>query len=91
MLIANATMKKMGLQGLFIEDFEDKPMGFRQRRCVLSREGKSMGPKISSVYILILNQGCPLNNIIPLTESPLGGHGDPLGQWPNRFLFFFFF
>ena len=32
-----------------------------------------MGPKISSVYILILNQGCPLNNIIPLTESPLGG------------------
>ena len=29
MLIANATVKKMGLQGLFIEDFEDKPMGLR--------------------------------------------------------------
>ena len=29
MLIANTTVKKMGLQGLFIEDFEDKPMGLR--------------------------------------------------------------
>ena len=36
MLIANATMKKMGLQGLFIEDFEDKPMGLRLWGCVLS-------------------------------------------------------
>ena len=27
MLIANATVKKMGVQGLFIEDFEDKLMG----------------------------------------------------------------
>ena len=34
MLIANATMKKMGLQGLFIEDFEDKPMGLRLWGCV---------------------------------------------------------
>ena len=25
MLIANATVKKMGLQGLFIEEYEDKP------------------------------------------------------------------
>ena len=29
-----------------------------------------VGPKISSVNILILNQGCPMNNIIPLPESP---------------------
>ena len=29
MLIANATVRKIGLQGLFIEDFEDKPMGLR--------------------------------------------------------------
>ena len=29
MLIANATVKKIGLQGLFIEDFEDKLMGLR--------------------------------------------------------------
>ena len=36
MLIANATVKKMGLQGLFIEDFEDKPLGLRLWRCVLS-------------------------------------------------------
>ena len=36
MLIANAIVKKMGLQGLFIEDFEDKPMGLRLWVCVLS-------------------------------------------------------
>ena len=36
-------MKKMGMQGLFIEDFEDIPMGFRQRRCVLSGVGKKDG------------------------------------------------
>ena len=29
MLIANATVRKIGLQGLLIEDFEDKPMGLR--------------------------------------------------------------
>ena len=29
MLIENATVKRMGLQGLFIEDFEDKPIGLR--------------------------------------------------------------
>ena len=29
MLIANTTVKKIGLQGLFIDDFEDKPMGLR--------------------------------------------------------------
>ena len=34
---------------------------------------------ISSVNILILNQRCPINNIIPLPESPLGAHGDPSG------------
>ena len=28
------------------------------------------GPKISSVNILILNQGVPMNNIIPLPEGP---------------------
>ena len=28
------------------------------------------GTKMSSVNILILNQGCPMNNIIPLPESP---------------------
>ena len=27
MLIANVAVKKIGLQGLFIEDFEDKQMG----------------------------------------------------------------
>ena len=27
MLIENTNVKKMDLQGLFIEDFEDKPMG----------------------------------------------------------------
>ena len=29
-----------------------------------------VGPKILSVNILILNQGAPVNNIIPLPESP---------------------
>ena len=29
-----------------------------------------VGPKILSVIILILNQGCPINNIIPLPEGP---------------------
>ena len=60
---------KMGLQGLFIEDFEDKGMELRLWVCVLSM-GKKVGPKILSVNILILNQGCPMNNIIPLPESP---------------------
>ena len=41
MLIANTTMTKMGLQGLFIEDFEDKRMGLRLWACVLSWEKKS--------------------------------------------------
>ena len=36
MLIENATVKKMGLQGLFNEDFEDKPMGLRLLGCVLN-------------------------------------------------------
>ena len=35
-----------------------------------------VGPKISSVNILILNRGCPVNNIKPLPESPSGVHGD---------------
>ena len=60
----------MGLQGLFIEDFEDKRMGFRLWRCVLSGGKKRVGPKIWSVNMLILNQGCPMNNIIPIPESP---------------------
>ena len=51
MLIANATVKKMGLQGLFIEDFEDKPMGLRLWGGVLSvcgggGGGERVGPKI---------------------------------------------
>ena len=29
-----------------------------------------VGPKISSVNILILNQGGPMDNIIPLPEGP---------------------
>ena len=29
-----------------------------------------VGPKISSVNILILNQGGPMNSIIPLPEGP---------------------
>ena len=29
-----------------------------------------VGPKISSVNTLILNQGGPMNNIIPLPEGP---------------------
>ena len=29
-----------------------------------------VGPKISSVNILILNQGGPMNKIIPLPEGP---------------------
>ena len=29
-----------------------------------------VGPKISSVNILILNQGGPMKNIIPLPEGP---------------------
>ena len=49
--------------------FEDKPMGHRLWGCVLSWVKKRVGPKISSVNILILNQGCPMNNIIPLPES----------------------
>ena len=43
MLIANATVRKIGLQGLFIEDFEDKPMG-----CVLSGEKKGGTQDIES-------------------------------------------
>ena len=61
----------MGLQGLFIEDFEDKGMELRLWVCVLSGR-KKVGPKISSVNILILNQGCQVNNIIPFQE-PLRG------------------
>ena len=38
MLIENTTVKKMDLQGLFIEDVEDKPMGLRLWVCVLSGE-----------------------------------------------------
>ena len=45
MLIANATVKKMGLQGLFIEDFEDKPMGLRLWGCVLSGGTKVWDPR----------------------------------------------
>ena len=36
-----------------------------------------VGPKISSVNILILNQGGPMNNIIPLPGVLRGVHGDP--------------
>ena len=35
--------------------------------------------------ILILNQGCPMNNIIPLPETPYGVHGDlsgPMDYFP---------
>ena len=59
----------MGLQGLFIEDFEDKLMGLRLWEVFQAGE-KRVGCKISSVNIFILNQGCPMNNIIPLPESP---------------------
>ena len=45
MLIANATVKKMGLQGLFIEDFEDKPMRLRLWWCVLSGGKKEWDPR----------------------------------------------
>ena len=45
MLIANATVKKMGLQGLFIEDFKDKPMRLRLWWCVLSGEKKEWDPR----------------------------------------------
>ena len=34
------------------------------------KQSKMAGPKISSVNIVILNQGCPMNNNIPLPESP---------------------
>ena len=40
---------------------------------ILKPSNWRVGPKRSSVYILILNQGCPINNIIPLPESPKGG------------------
>ena len=69
MLIANAAVKIMGLQGLFIEDFEDKLMGLRLWGVFQARE-KRVGCKISSVSIFILNQGCQMNNIIQLPESP---------------------
>ena len=36
---------------------------------ILKSSKMAVGPKISSVNILILNQGCPINNIIPLPES----------------------
>ena len=32
-----------------------------------------LGTKILSVNILILNQGGPMNNVIPLPEDPWGG------------------
>ena len=43
-----------------------------------------MGPNISSVNILILNQGYPINNIIPLPESPSGCMVTPPGPWTNH-------
>ena len=43
------------------------------------------GPKLSSVNILILNKGCPMNNIIPLPESPKGVHGDLSGPMDSLF------
>ena len=39
MLIANAIVKKMGLQGLFIEDFEEKLIGLGLWGSVLSGGG----------------------------------------------------
>ena len=45
MLIANAIVKKIGLQGLFIEDFEDKGMELRLWVCVLSRRKKGWDPR----------------------------------------------
>ena len=54
MLIANAAVKKMGLQGLFIEDFEDKLMGLRLWGVFQAGE-KRVGCKILSVNIFILN------------------------------------
>ena len=44
-LIANATVKKMGLQWLFIEKFEDKPMGLRIWGCVVSGREERVEPK----------------------------------------------
>ena len=49
-------MKKIGMQGLFIEDFEDKLMGLRLRGVCFKQGKKRVGPKISSVNILILNK-----------------------------------
>ena len=56
MLIAKAIVKKMGLQGRFSEDFEDKPMGSDCWGVVLSGR-KRVGPKILSVNILIFKEG----------------------------------
>ena len=39
-------------------------------RSSLNRPKWRVGPNISSVNILILTQGCPMNNIIPLQETP---------------------
>ena len=80
MLIANATVKKMGLQGLYIEDFERQTDG---ADCwdVFEVGEKRVGPKISSVNILIINQGCyttprePLRGCMVTPESP----------WSDRF------
>ena len=51
MLIANATVKKMGLQGLFIEDFEDKPMGLRLWGCVSSGRKKGGTQDIECLHL----------------------------------------
>ena len=55
------------------------------------------GMKISSVNILILNQGCPMNNLIPLPEDPSGAmvslpgpRSIRLYDGPNLMLFILF-
>ena len=48
-----------------------------------------VGSKISSVNILILIQGGPMNNVIPLPDDPSGVHGEPF--WPTEYLVYNWF
>ena len=43
---------------------------YLMEKVVYSLKMGRVGPKLSSVNILILNKGTPMKNIIPLPENP---------------------
>ena len=69
MLIANATVKKWVCRGYLLKTLKTNRWAQTAGVCFKWGE-KGWDPEISSVNIFILNQGCPMNNIIPIPESP---------------------